>query len=1291
MRLPASFDEPLGGRYRVETQVGAGATGVVYRAFDLETGRPVALKVLSAELDQEDNPAVREADLLRHVAHPGVIRIFDAGVLPDFGLPFLAMEWLEGQDLGSHQRNAPLTIREATALGILVARALGSAHASGVVHRDIKPANIVLRRRVSDPSLVPELEFEPVLVDFGIAGRKGSGDLGGTPAYMSPEQARGSALVDHRSDLYSLGATLFELLVGRPPHQGPSPIATLARIATTPAPRASTFRADLPPALDDTLEALLETEPASRPQSAADVELALLHSLDDDAHRSIFPEDPSSRHGSRTTRLVTTLVALGLPDLESQTAAVSELTERGAAAAPLGKDAIVAHLGVEKATGGEAQIALELARRIAARNTRVGIASGRARLAPGGGRVLPVGEVVDRAATLARSAAPLQVLADATTAELGRGRHEFQMRADGSAVVGPLVSSSRPERTGGAPFVGREAELGQILAAYERATSGSGSLVVTVTGPPGIGKSRLQKETVARIAARDDDAHIIVRRSDAYGQRHVLGTAADILRSLLELRKGASHAEVSAALAERIGPQTLSQLSADNQRLLSILLGGDQLPDASSPNATRDALWLAMTDLLLQTLSNETVVLVMEDLQWADSESIAWLDHLLGRSSRHPLVLVACVRPSFWDDHPSRFGSRDLVKIDLRPISARAVRAIAEALLGENGTSEQIDAIVTQAGGSPLFAEELARLSATGRSAESAPTIEAAIQVSLDALTPDCRDAVVRLSVFGQTCWNEGLRALGIDEPEGLMKKLAAQEVVQEQATSRFEGSTEYVFKHALVHDVAYSLLDEQYRSELHALAGDFLAKMGEDSATVARHLDLGEQHERAAAHWAIAARRALRANALGDALSMAERSLSFAETNEESFARASLLDEAWTRLDPRAADRETAVSAMTQHAFDEPSRVRALGARARYDDARGAHDEVISRLMGVLVESDRLGLPDEVARCSATLASRAAFAGDLEMAETEAARLLDPALASERGARVDAYQTLAIVHQARAQLMAAIESRRSAAHAAREAGLKERESMLTANLGFALSNVGARKEGREALEAGLSLAETIGSPGAARHAQMNLLGWGSLYGSDRRLDAFLGDTRAEADEAASGYWSPADRSNLGILFYRGVELLRVPQESSLVRARALLRLCVQNYRELGHRDVLPVALGMLAEAERLLGALDEAERIGSEGATLLEAGAPSLLNEAPVFLSLYKTRAARGDEPGADEALSQGIRPLVRRTLGLVGSPYARRFLTELPHNAELVAATERAGFLPDALHRVLSGERHD
>jgi hypothetical protein len=1294
----------LGGRFVVEREVGRGAVGVVYRAYDLETNSVVALKVIGSEagVAQEDERRLaQEGRLLSELDHPFIVKTVAFGVLEDSGgTPFVAMEWLDGEDLAARQRRQPLTIEQAVRLAIMVGEALEAAHASGVIHRDIKPGNIFLCR--NEFSAPEQVDFYPKLVDFGVAASSElrwtrAGEVVGTPAYMAPEQARADARVDARCDIYSLGATLFEVIAGRPPHVGPSAIATLARLVTTPAPRLSQLRRGVPVELDNLVHRMLQTEPDYRPSYAQDVVRELREALRDVQRHSwgssTSDEPPPSRLGSSATRLVTSIVAIRFESPTARERAIEQLRQRGADAVPLGHDALVAHLGARRAVGGEAVVALDLGRRLARMGARVGIATGRVRVSwsSRSNDVHPAGEVVDRASALARDATAGTVLADATTSELGRGRYEFRTRDDGSsAVVGEQLRGTR-ERAGGAPFVGREPELAQVLSAFQRCQKDTNPILVTVTGPPGIGKSRLRREVLARISAQASAPQIVLQRSDAYARGHALGAAADVIRAIITLPKGATVQEAERAIVSRLGPATRDELTARNRELLARLLVNEALPDGLDPRGLRDVLWLAMTDLVLQVVLHEPVVIVMEDVQWADQESVGFIDHMLGRAEHRPLLVFALVRPAFWNDHPERFAGRDHVRLELRPISKRAARTIARALLGESAAETTLDKIAEQAAGLPLFAEELARVTVAGGDATRAATIESAIQVSLDALDDECRDALGRLSVFGQTCWDAGLEALGMHGAEGLMKELGAADVLVEQNVSRFPGTREWLFKHALVQEVAYSSLEERARKELHGLAASWLASMGEDAAIVARHFDLGDAQVRAAEHWARAAQRALATNALSDALRMADRALCFAEDKPTGFQRASYMDEAYSRLDPRASDRETAISALEENVYDEASAARARGARARYDDARGSGERISDRLAQTRDEAAALGIHDEEARCSAALAMRLAFAGRFVEAEAEAERLLS--LSERRGiaaAAVDAYQTLAIIRQTQGALGAALDDRRNAADAARRAGLKEREAMLMTNLGFALTTIGARQESRSAVLTGLSLADAIGSTGAVRHAQMNLLAWSATFGNDKQLEPHLAAAREDADASASGIWAAPDRANLGVLFYRGCELLRSSSEAMTTRARSLLKIAAETYRATGNQDVLSVALGTWAEAERRCGNPSRAIEIAREAALLLENGAPSLLNESTVYLALHDANVEVGDHDAARSSVARGIPRLLRRLHGLVGTRYARLFLTELPQNVGLLAAAEGYGLVPDEIHRVLEGPAH-
>ncbi|EYF07432.1 serine/threonine-protein kinase [Chondromyces apiculatus] len=1315
----------VAGRFRLEREVGRGSVGTVYRAFDEITQRCVAFKVINATgVDEGEQLRLsREGQLLSELDHPSIVRVVAFGALEvsardpegralEEGAAFVAMEWLDGEDLQARLREGHMSLQEALKVGWQVAGALAAAHEAGVVHRDIKPSNIIVLNGA--PGEPPRAK----LVDFGVAVgstdvlRTSDNGVVGTPAYMAPEQARGDATVDVRSDLYSLGATLFELIAGRPPHMGPTSIATLVRLATTPAPRLSELLLDVPAELDELIYALLLADREMRPASAREVMRRLEEIGRDPNLRSLAPAHTTDPPGTVVgTRLVTTIVALHVAKGEARQAEIEALRVVGADALPLGVDSVVAHLGVRKAYGQEAAQALDLALALAARGGRVGVASGRMRVE----RTRSAGEVVDRAVALARGAAEGRTVADATTVELARGHFLFEPRVPqlggasrlpealqpmprGAMVV--VGHSSRP-REGQTPFVGREAEIITTLSSFERCVEDRTPVVVSVSGPPGIGKSRLARELVMRVVERQERPRVVQLRCEAFGRAQVLGVAADLLRALMGLPKGASVEAVEAAVRKR-------KLRNDDQGVLSLLLANQPFPEEVDVRGAREALYLSMTELTLVEAERPCVLLV-EDAQWADPESVAWLDHLLGRAAGLPLFLMLMVRPAFWREEGQRFVGRDHVRVELRPMAKRAMREIARAVIGAASRSSQspasamaaigreplspqdealLDKIAQQAAGSPLFAEELARVIAVGKDAATAPTIEAAIQVSLDALDDTTREAVIRMSVFGLSVWDRGLNAVGVREPEAGLRRSVSAELLVEQGSSRFPGTREYLFKHALVRDVAYASLGDELRRELHARAARWLFAMGEDSATVAQHLDLGGEHEEASVHWESAARRALTTNALRDAAMMAERAYVFATDKVSAFGRAVLLEQAHSRLDARSSEREAGIRAMSENVYDEASELLTLGARARYDQACGVGGDLEARLTSVRDRSRALGLLDEEAQCTASLAHSRAFAGQLQLAEQEAARLLE--LSEQRElewAAVDAWQTRAVVHQTRGEVAAALEARRNAARAARAAGLQEREAVLTMNVGFALTTMGARREALQEVESGIARAQAIGSAGAVRTGQMILLCWTSTFGPEASLDVLLAEPRATADEAAGGMWVVRDRTTLGILFYRGVELLR-GDDTGLSRARSLLKLTTEAYRSTDNRDVLPVALGFWAEAERRFGKAELSAELAREAASLVDAGAPSLLNEAPIYLALHDACVDLGDLQGAREAVERAMQPLRRRLKGLEGTPYARSFLLSLPQNAALLMSAETYGCMPAEIEAMVARE---
>ncbi len=264
--------------YRIDGSLGKGGMGIVYRALDTRLDRPVAIKVLPDEVTGDPDRRrrfLREARAACAVNHPAIAQVFDVDETED-GI-FLVMELVEGRTLRSLVGGRELDPLGAVEIGIQVAQGLAKAHDAGIVHRDIKADNIM----VTPDGHAKILDFGLAkLLDTGGAGSSG-GDTGdslldtrtkfgmvlGTVGYMSPEQARGHA-VDHRSDLFSLGIVLYEMVTGQAPFSGSSPIDTLHAIAFQETRAVTTFRAGIPASLDRVVARCLRKKPDDRYQNA---------------------------------------------------------------------------------------------------------------------------------------------------------------------------------------------------------------------------------------------------------------------------------------------------------------------------------------------------------------------------------------------------------------------------------------------------------------------------------------------------------------------------------------------------------------------------------------------------------------------------------------------------------------------------------------------------------------------------------------------------------------------------------------------------------------------------------------------------------------------------------------------------------------------------------------------------------------------------------------------------------------------------------------------------------------
>jgi serine/threonine protein kinase len=268
------------GNYQVLDRLGAGGMGTVYKARHPRMKRIVAIKVLARDIAKSAalvKRFQREVEAVARLSHPNIVMAHDADEA-EAG-HFLVMEFVNGRDLASAvEKSGPLPIREAVECILQAARALEYAHSQGIIHRDIKPANLL--RDVSGVVKVADLGLARFNDQFGAPAEEKNaltqaGTIMGTVDFMPPEQAMGLTNIDHRADIYSLGCTLYFLLLGRPPYEGASMMATLLKHREAPIPSLTAARGDVPAPLDAIFSRMIAKAPADRFQTMTDVAAVL--------------------------------------------------------------------------------------------------------------------------------------------------------------------------------------------------------------------------------------------------------------------------------------------------------------------------------------------------------------------------------------------------------------------------------------------------------------------------------------------------------------------------------------------------------------------------------------------------------------------------------------------------------------------------------------------------------------------------------------------------------------------------------------------------------------------------------------------------------------------------------------------------------------------------------------------------------------------------------------------------------------------------------------------------------
>jgi class 3 adenylate cyclase len=964
----------LGG-YRLVSRLGRGGMGVVYLADDERLGRQVAVKVLAPELAADDEYRrrfLRESRLAATLEHPHVIPIHEAGEVD--GSAFVVMRYVEGSDLkATLLRDGRLAPPRALALVGQVASALDAAHAKGLVHRDVKPGNILVARGVGDAD-------HAYLCDFGLAKQVGSLSGGhsaatgmvGTLEYMAPEQIQGDA-VDGRADVYALACVLYQLLTGTVPYQGTEAAVLWAHIQATP-PSPHRVNPGLPRSLDSIMMTGLAKHPDERYQSCAQLIDAAATSLNQlatadqgtggieepadsveagvaAAASPVSPVQPPRQERRVVSALFVELFvgsqSVDVEDVEALIAPFHDLVRHEVerfmgVVCKLAGDGVSAIFGAPVAHEDDPERAVRAAIAIrdlllddASAQVRVGVTTGEALVTyhvPG--QVDAIGDVVNAASRLARTTPDGAVSVDASTQRATSHAIRYQP-GEGDSVGGAeaveawvalVPRSIVPEqaRPGGLRLVGRQRERKLLVEALERSRDGPSTLLVSIIGEPGIGKTRLVEELFDH-AGRSAELITWRRgRSLAYGEGVAFWALGEMVKQQAAILESDSAAIAEARLSEAVN--ALVEDEPDREwvtRHLRPLVGLEAAASVGVEGGRLEA--FAAWRRFFETLAEDgPTVLLFEDIHWADDALLDFIDLLAERAGARPLLLVCTARPELLDRRERWGGGKtNALTISLAPLEGEdTARLVGELLDQTLLPAEVLEPVVDRAEGNPLYAQEYLRMLqdrgllvqrdgvwALDGAMEGVPeAVQGIIAARLDTISPDEKMLIQDAAVIGDTAWIGACCALTqrpVLAAEELLHQLERKQLLQPTRRSSIQGETEFTFSHALTREVAYSQIRRGDRAEKHEAAAGWIERLAGERDDKAE-LVADHYHE-----------------ALGLRHALGQETTSFAPRARAAFARAAR-QAADVHAHAAAARHYHAALELTQS--DDPGRAALIG-----------------------------------------------------------------------------------------------------------------------------------------------------------------------------------------------------------------------------------------------------------------------------------------------------------------------------------------------------------------------------
>jgi class 3 adenylate cyclase/tetratricopeptide (TPR) repeat protein len=380
------------------------------------------------------------------------------------------------------------------------------------------------------------------------------------------------------------------------------------------------------------------------------------------------------------------------------------------------------------------------------------------------------------------------------------------------------------------PMVGRDQEVGVLSSIWDRVVKEGQGYLVTVLGPAGIGKTRLEREF--SLLVMDQGGRVLRGRSLPYGEQTGYGAFALQVKGLGGILETDRAPAVRAKLERFLAPLFPGEWANDLASQLALFVGVGE----ETPTADRQSLFFLARRLVEAVARDRPTVFVFEDLHWADPSLLDLLDYLAGRVRDAPVLFLTLARPELLDTRPNWGGGLPAsATLPLEALSADASRNLALRLLPDDAPPVTVERLADTAGGNPLFLEELAAsLTETGLTASELPTsVRGTIAARIDALPPDARSALLNASVIGKLFWVGALERLAPGGgQEKILALLEARDFVRRQPVSRLEGDQEYAFKHMLIREVAYSVLPRAARRERHGQVARFLEERAGDRLT---------------------------------------------------------------------------------------------------------------------------------------------------------------------------------------------------------------------------------------------------------------------------------------------------------------------------------------------------------------------------------------------------------------------------------------------------------------------------